>query len=94
MKQAGIHTFTIYESSLGIGGTGFNTYPGAEVDVGSHLYCYSFKLPTDPHAPRSPSCRSTRRRRSTIRPPAAPAARCRREAATWDDDRHGLDGPA
>jgi len=44
MKQAGIHTFTIYESSLGIGGTWWdNTYPGAEVDVGSHLYCFSFK---------------------------------------------------
>ena len=44
LKQAGIHTFTIYESSLGIGGTWWdNTYPGAEVDVGSHLYCFSFK---------------------------------------------------
>ena len=44
MKRAGIHTFTIYESSLGIGGTWWdNTYPGAEVDVGSHLYSFSFK---------------------------------------------------
>ena len=44
LKQAGIHTFTIYESSLGIGGTWWdNTYPGAEVDVGSYLYCFSFK---------------------------------------------------
>ena len=44
MKRAGIHTFTIYESSLGVGGTWWdNTYPGAEVDVGSHLYSYSFK---------------------------------------------------
>jgi cation diffusion facilitator CzcD-associated flavoprotein CzcO len=44
MKQAGIDTFTIYESSPGIGGTWWdNTYPGAEVDVGSHLYCFSFK---------------------------------------------------
>ncbi|HWW52839.1 MAG TPA: NAD(P)/FAD-dependent oxidoreductase, partial [Acidimicrobiales bacterium] len=44
MKKAGIHTFTIYESSLGIGGTWWdNTYPGAEVDVGSHLYCFSFR---------------------------------------------------
>jgi cation diffusion facilitator CzcD-associated flavoprotein CzcO len=42
MKQAGIHTFTVYESSPGIGGTWWdNTYPGA--DVGSHLYCFSFK---------------------------------------------------
>lgn len=41
---AGVRTFTIYESSTGIGGTWWdNTYPGAEVDVGSHLYSYSFK---------------------------------------------------
>ena len=44
LKQAGFHTFTIYESSPGIGGTWWdNTYPGAEVDVGSHLYSFSFK---------------------------------------------------
>jgi cation diffusion facilitator CzcD-associated flavoprotein CzcO len=43
LRQAGIRTFTIYEKSLGIGGTWWdNTYPGAEVDVGSHLYSYSF----------------------------------------------------
>jgi cation diffusion facilitator CzcD-associated flavoprotein CzcO len=47
LKRAHIDTFTIYESSLGIGGTWWdNTYPGAEVDVGSQLYCFSFK----PHA--------------------------------------------
>src|SRR3954470_1470121 len=44
LKRAGIDTFTIYESSLGIGGTWWdNTYPGAEVDMGSHLYSFSFK---------------------------------------------------
>lgn len=44
LKQAGIETFTLYESSLGVGGTWWdNTYPGAEVDVASLLYCYSFK---------------------------------------------------
>jgi len=44
LKNAGIETFTIYESSLGVGGTWWdNTYPGAEVDVNSNLYCYSFK---------------------------------------------------
>jgi cation diffusion facilitator CzcD-associated flavoprotein CzcO len=44
LLQAGVRTFTIYESSLGAGGTWWdNTYPGAEVDVGSHLYCFSFK---------------------------------------------------
>jgi cation diffusion facilitator CzcD-associated flavoprotein CzcO len=44
LRRAGIETFTIYESSQGVGGTWWdNTYPGAEVDVGSHLYCFSFK---------------------------------------------------
>jgi cation diffusion facilitator CzcD-associated flavoprotein CzcO len=47
LKKAGIDTFTIYESSLGVGGTWWdNTYPGAEVDVNSNLYCYSFKSHT------------------------------------------------
>jgi cation diffusion facilitator CzcD-associated flavoprotein CzcO len=44
LKRAGIDTFTIYEASLGVGGTWWdNTYPGAEVDVSSNLYSYSFK---------------------------------------------------
>ena len=44
LVQAGIRTFTICEKSDGIGGTWWeNTYPGAEVDVVSHLYSYSFK---------------------------------------------------
>jgi cation diffusion facilitator CzcD-associated flavoprotein CzcO len=44
LTRAGLHDFTIYESSLGVGGTWWdNTYPGAEVDVPSSLYCYSFK---------------------------------------------------
>ena len=44
LKEAGIDTFTIYESSTGVGGTWWdNTYPGAEVDVNSNLYRYSFK---------------------------------------------------
>jgi len=44
LKQAGIDSFTIFEKSDGIGGTWWeNTYPGAEVDVVSHLYSFSFK---------------------------------------------------
>ena len=44
LKKAGIDSFTIYESSTGVGGTWWdNTYPGAEVDVNSNLYRYSFK---------------------------------------------------
>jgi cation diffusion facilitator CzcD-associated flavoprotein CzcO len=43
LKRAGIEAFTIFEKSAGIGGTWWdNVYPGAEVDVGSHLYSYSF----------------------------------------------------
>jgi cation diffusion facilitator CzcD-associated flavoprotein CzcO len=44
LMRAGIGTFTIYESSDGVGGTWWdNTYPGVEVDVDSNLYRYSFK---------------------------------------------------
>jgi cation diffusion facilitator CzcD-associated flavoprotein CzcO len=56
MKNAGIHTFTIYEKSERVGGTWWaNQYPGCEVDVHSHLYSYAFK-PYDwsrTHAKRS-----------------------------------------
>lgn len=44
LTKAGIDDFTIFEQSAGPGGTWWdNRYPGAEVDVSSHLYCYSFK---------------------------------------------------
>lgn len=44
LKRAGIHTFTIFEKAGGPGGTWFhNSYPGAEVDTGSHMYSFSFK---------------------------------------------------
>jgi cation diffusion facilitator CzcD-associated flavoprotein CzcO len=44
LQKAGVHTFTIFESSAGVGGTWWdNTYPGAEVDVHSNLYSNSFK---------------------------------------------------
>ena len=44
LKRAGVHTFTIFEKSERPGGTWWdNQYPGAEVDVWSHLYSYSFK---------------------------------------------------
>ena len=45
LKQAGFHDFTIYEKSPKLGGTWLdNTYPGAECDVPSHLYSFSFEL--------------------------------------------------
>jgi cation diffusion facilitator CzcD-associated flavoprotein CzcO len=44
LRNAGIDTFTIIESSAGVGGTWWdNRYPGVEVDVESHLYSYAFK---------------------------------------------------
>ncbi len=44
LKRAGIDTFTVFEKSAGPGGTWWdNRYPGAEVDVWSHVYSYSFK---------------------------------------------------
>jgi cation diffusion facilitator CzcD-associated flavoprotein CzcO len=91
LRRAGIETFTIYESSLGIGGTWWdNTYPGAEVDVGSHLYCFSFKPHdwTRTHAQQPElqkyleetvdefGLRQHLRLGTTV------------ESATWDDRRH------
>ena len=91
LKRAGIHTFTIYESSLGIGGTWWdNTYPGAEVDVGSHLYCFSFKPHdwTRTHA-RQPELQKYLEETVDefgLRPHLQLGVAV--ESATWDDDRH------
>ncbi|WP_377194508.1 flavin-containing monooxygenase [Ruegeria meonggei] len=48
LKEAGIENFVILDKAKELGGTWMhNTYPGAECDVPSHLYCYSFgKAPT------------------------------------------------
>jgi cation diffusion facilitator CzcD-associated flavoprotein CzcO len=91
LLQAGIGTFTIYEASQGVGGTWWdNTYPGAEVDVGSHLYCFSFRPHdwTRTHA-RQPELQryleetvDERGLRPHLRLGVAV------ESATWDDDRH------
>src|SRR5207237_5287680 len=90
-KRAGVYTFTINESWLGIGGTWWdNTYPGAEVDVGSHLYCYSFKPHqwTRTHA-RQPELQKYLEEtvdhfglRTHVQLGVAV------QSATWDDDRH------
>ena len=43
LRQAGRHDFLILEEATGIGGTWWhNRYPGAQCDVPSHLYCFSF----------------------------------------------------
>jgi cation diffusion facilitator CzcD-associated flavoprotein CzcO len=48
LKQAGIHSFTIFEKSARLGGTWRdNVYPGAACDVPSFAYCFSFEQKTD-----------------------------------------------
>ncbi len=91
LARAGVQTFTIYESSLGIGGTWWdNTYPGAEVDVGSHLYCFSFK----PGAWSRTHARQAELQKYLeeavdqfgLRPHLRLGVGV--ESAAWDDDRH------
>jgi cation diffusion facilitator CzcD-associated flavoprotein CzcO len=48
LKRAGIDSFLVLEQSGGVGGTWWdNTYPGAQCDVPSHLYSFSFELKPD-----------------------------------------------
>lgn len=48
LKKAGIDNFVILEKGEGIGGTWqHNSYPGAECDVQSHLYSFSFEQKND-----------------------------------------------
>ena len=48
LKRSGIEDFVLLEKSSGIGGTWWhNQYPGAECDVQSHLYSYSFEPKLD-----------------------------------------------
>lgn len=48
LKKAGFSDFVMLEKSHGLGGTWWhNQYPGAECDVQSHLYSYSFEPKLD-----------------------------------------------
>ncbi len=48
LKRAGIDDFLMLDKAAGLGGTWWhNTYPGAECDVQSHLYSFSFEAKTD-----------------------------------------------
>ena len=48
LQEAGITDFLILEKAGGVGGTWWhNRYPGAECDVKSHLYSFSFELKRD-----------------------------------------------
>lgn len=43
LQEAGV-PFVLVEKNASVGGTWFeNRYPGVRVDVGNHLYCYSFE---------------------------------------------------
>jgi cyclohexanone monooxygenase len=43
LQRQGITDFTIFEASSGVGGTWWrNRYPGAEVDLESHIYSFSY----------------------------------------------------
>src|ERR1700760_4254386 len=43
LLRQGITDFTIFDSSQGVGGTWrHNRYPGAEVDLESHIYSFSY----------------------------------------------------
>jgi cation diffusion facilitator CzcD-associated flavoprotein CzcO len=45
LREAGVEDVVILEKTGGVGGTwNLNRYPGAECDIRSHLYSYSFEL--------------------------------------------------
>ena len=56
LAQAGITEVVVLEKAAGVGGTWWhNRYPGAECDVPSHLYSFSFEPKADwskPYAPQ------------------------------------------
>lgn len=55
LKKAGIDDFVILEKGDGVGGTWYwNTYPGAECDVESHLYSFDFEQKLDWSQPFAP----------------------------------------
>jgi cation diffusion facilitator CzcD-associated flavoprotein CzcO len=48
LQRAGWRDFTLFEKAAGVGGTWWhNRYPGAECDVESHLYSFSFEPKLD-----------------------------------------------
>ena len=48
LLEAGIRDFVMLEKAGGVGGTWWhNRYPGAECDVPSHLYSFSFEQKRD-----------------------------------------------
>ena len=55
LKRAGFDDFVMLDKADGLGGTWwYNTYPGAECDVQSHLYQFSFEQKNDWSRPFGP----------------------------------------
>ncbi len=91
LKRSGFHRFTIYESSHGVGGTWWdNTYPGAEVDVHSNLYRFSFKpydwIRTHARQPELQAYIDETVDQFGLRPHLRLGVTV--QSATWDDQRH------
>jgi cation diffusion facilitator CzcD-associated flavoprotein CzcO len=104
LKRQGIDTFSIFEQADDIGGTWrANTYPGAECDVPSALYSYSFENFDWPnkwsHQPVIKAyldhCADTYHLRPhlRLRSPVT-EARWDAEAAEWEVTVHGPAGPS
>lgn len=101
LKRQGIDTFTIFEKADEVGGTWrANTYPGAECDIPSALYSYSFENFDWPnkwsHQPVIKDylehCTDTYHLRPHIRFGATvTAARFDEAGGTWDVDVNGGD---
>ena len=102
LKRQGIDTFTIFEKADEVGGTWrANTYPGAECDIPSALYSYSFENYDWPnkwsHQPVIKAylehCVDTYHLRPHLRFDATvTAARYDEGAGAWDVDVHGGEG--
>jgi len=94
LQKAGIEDYTIFEASEGIGGTWWkNRYPGAEVDLESHIYSFSYARSdwTRTHASwrelqqyLEDVCTRFELRRHIILGEKVDAVRWSEENATWD----------
>jgi cation diffusion facilitator CzcD-associated flavoprotein CzcO len=90
LRQEGFDDFTILEKSDGVGGTWqHNRYPGAECDVPSHLYSFSFEPKADWSKPygRQPEIRKYMQacvERYDLEPHLRLGTEVR--SAVWDDD--------
>ena len=102
LKRQGVDTFTIFEKADEVGGTWrANTYPGAECDIPSALYSYSFENFDWPnkwsHQPVIKAYLEHCADRYHLRPHlrfgcAVTEARWDEDSSTWDVEVNGGDG--